>query len=581
MAAVTITTFIPANPDAESLPVRMCNELVYCERLFYLEHVQGIFVDSADTIAGRDQHERAAKRGNRSRSRRADDELPPWPELPRSMDLVSAAWGVRGKIDFLEIEDDQAVVVETKHGRAPHPGPRSWYDHQLPEGAWPADVAQIGLYMAMLREHGLVVNEGRLYYRGSRSTVTIPWSDALETFLHAVVLRAREVGAQEIPPEPLRDSPKCPGCSLHDVCLPDEHHALQDHQAPLRRLPVARDDSCVVHVTSAGSTVRKDGDALRIVTRDGEETRVLTKDISHVAIFGPSQITASTFSMLLREGVGISHHTTTGTLLGISQPLATRNVALRRAQYRNADDPQRCLAISRALVCAKVQNQRTVLRRQTRRSQDDDASTGTAVHESIERIGLSLRWCEHAATLDVLRGYEGEAAKQYFSALPSLLPEDWRGDLSGRSRRPPRDRVNAMLSFAYSVLTREAIAAAARVGLDPMLGFFHSMIPGRPALALDLIEPFRPAWADTAVLRLLATGGISRDDFHASPAGVYLSDVGRRKLIGAHERRSREETTHPRFGYRMSYRRILELEVRVLGKFLLGEIDEYAPIWTR
>jgi CRISPR-associated protein Cas1 len=144
-----------------------------------------------------------------------------------------------------------------------------------------------------------------------------------------------------------------------------------------------------------------------------------------------------------------------------------------------------------------------------------------------------------------------------------------------------RSRVNAMLSFAYSLLTREAIAAIGRVGLDPMLGFFHSMIPGRPALALDLIEPFRPAWSDTAVLRLISTSGIERQDFTVIPAAVHLNDAGRKKLIRAHERRAREETSHPRFDYRMSYRRILELEVRVLSKFLAGEISEYMPIWTR
>src|SRR5690606_818677 len=160
---------------------------------------------------------------------------------------------------------------------------------------------------------------------------------------------------------------------------------------------------------------------------------------------------------------------------------------------------------------------------------------------------------ERAANLDVLRGHEGDSARSYFAALPELLPADWRSDLVGRSRRPPRDRVNAMLSFAYSLLAREAIAAIGRVGLDPMLGFLHTMIPGRPALALDIIEPFRPAWADTAVLRLIATSGIERSDFTVTPAAVYLNEAGRRKLIGAHERRAREETSHPRFAYRMSY----------------------------
>lgn len=568
--------FLPANPDAEVLPVRMCNELVYCERLFYLEHVQGIFIDSADTINGRAEHERAANRGRRRR-RSSTAEPPPWPDVPRNLDLVSAAWGIRGKIDFLEIEDDQAIVVETKHGKAPKVGPQQWRGMPLPEGSWPADTAQLGLYMAMLREYGVNANQGRIYYRRCKTSVTIEWTDQLEAFLHAILRRAREVGALPSPPEPLRDSPKCPGCSLHEVCLPDEHFALRNHEPPKRRLPIAHDDRYIVHVTSPGSSVCKDGDALRIDTRQGDSARVLLKDISHVSVFGPSQITAQTFNALLRDGIGVSHHTTTGTLLGVSQPLATRNVGLRRAQYRAADDASKCLEVARALVIAKVRNQRTVLRRQLRHN----SAQLEDVRAAAERMKVSLRWAERAASLDVLRGYEGEAARTYFAALPQVLPEPWRDDLAGRSRRPPRDRVNAMLSFAYSLLAREAIAAIGRVGLDPMLGFYHSMIPGRPALALDLIEPFRPAWSDTAVLRLIGTSGIERSDFTTGPAAVYLNNAGRKKLINAHERRAREETSHPRFAYRMSYRRILELEVRVLSKYLHGELEGYVPLWTR
>ncbi|MFO7567010.1 MAG: CRISPR-associated endonuclease Cas1 [Enhygromyxa sp.] len=568
--------FTPANPDADLLPVRMCNELVYCERLFHLEHVQGIFVDSADTIAGRAEHEQAANRGRRRR-KSSTPELPPWPAVPRTLELISESWGIRGKIDFLEAEDEQVTVVESKHGKAPKPGPQRWGETVLPEGAWPADTAQLGLYMAMLREYGLDVREGRIYYRGSRRSATIEWSDELETFLHAVVRRAREVAVLSTAPTPLRDSPKCPGCSLHEVCLPDEHFALAEQQLPKRRLPIAHDERYVVHVTSPGSKVCKDGQALRIESRHGDEARVLLKDISHVSIFGPSQVTAQTFAGLLRSGIGISHHTTSGTLLGVSQPIATRNVGLRRAQYRAADDPSMTLEVARALVIAKIRNQRTLILRSLRQRSGEVPD----VREATDHMKLSLRWAERAANLDVLRGYEGDAARTYFATLPELLPQDWQAELVGRSRRPPKDRVNAMLSFAYSLLAREAIAAIGRVGLDPMLGFLHTMIPGRPALALDIIEPFRPAWADTAVLRLIATNGIERSDFTVTPKAVYLNDGGRRKLIGAHERRAREETSHPRFAYRMSYRRVLELEIRVLAKYLAGEIEEYTPIWTR
>ncbi len=571
--------FTPASSDTDLLPVRMCNELVYCERLFHLEHVQGIFLDSADTVTGRAEHERAEKRGRRSRKNSHSDTPPPWPDLPRSLDLSSESWGVRGKLDFLELEDDEVVVVEAKHGKAPRPGPRSWRGMTLPEGAWPADLAQVGLYMALLREYGVAVQTAKIFYRKSRQSVEIAWTPKLEIFLLAVVQRAREVGDLSIPPHPLRDSPKCPGCSLHEICLPDEHFALREHHNPTRCLPIARDERSILHITTPGATLRKRGETLRVENRDGEVARVLLKDVSHVSVFGPCQITAQCFGGILRQGIGISHHTTTGTLLGISQPLTTRNVGLRRAQYRAADDAARCVEVARALVSAKVRNQRTVLRRQLRRP--EPGLDLESLRSVVDHMQSTLRWIERAQSLDILRGHEGEAARAYFSCIPQFLPDPWRADFNGRSRRPPRDRVNAMLGFAYALLTREAIAAIGRVGLDPMLGFLHTMIPGRPALALDLIEPFRPAWADTAVFRLISTHGIERTDFVISTAAVHLSPAGRRKLIAAHERRAREEIIHPRFAYRMSYRRILELEVRLLAKFLHGEIDDYVALWTR
>jgi CRISPR-associated protein Cas1 len=574
-----IPSFVQPHDKADLLPVRMCNELVYCERLFHLEHVQGVFVDSADTVEGRDQHERAA-RWAKNRSRRAPSE-PSWPGLPRSLELTSEAWGLRGQMDFVEIEDDRVVVVEAKHGRAPKSSEHHWREYELHYEAWPADVAQVGLYMAMLRELGMPADEARIYYRSSRSTTTIAWSDQLEAFLHAVVRRAREVNQHGTPPLPLKDSPKCPGCSLHGVCLPDEHHALVEQAPALRRLPIATDERSFVHVASPGATVRKDGEALRIVDRNGEETRVLTKDVAHLSVFGPVQVTTPALHHLLRHGVAVSHHSSGGALLGVSAALGTRNVGMRRAQYRAADEAERCVTIARGLVVAKIRNQRTVLRRQLRQRDDLGEHERLEIEDTLEKMHVSQRWAERSTTLDVLRGHEGEAAARYFGVLGHLLPRPWKEHFDGRSRRPPRDRVNALLSFAYTLLTREAIAAAARVGLDPMLGFFHSMIPGRPALALDLIEPFRPAWADTAVLRLVATSGVDLDEFAETAAGVFLSDSGRSKLIAAHERRAREETTHPRFGYRMAYRRMLELELRVLGKYLLDEIADYTPIWTR
>ena len=693
-------------PDQETIPVRMCNELVYCPRLFHLEHVQGIFVESAETVEGSGQHARAARRG-KVRRRDPDTAAEPAPPaeplpwdtmIPRSMEFASTAWGVHGRLDLVELAGDEVIAVEAKRGGAPRAESHPWGDHDLPYRAWPPDVAQLGLYMALLRDAGLRCNEGRLFYRKDNTHTVIPWSDALERFLRDVVRAARRLRLQTVAPEPLVDSPKCVGCSLHGVCLPDEHHALRAEETALRdrdvrRILPGRDDRAVVHVTRPGTLVRKDGDALVVCPRDEEPTRLLLKDLAHVAVYGPSQVTEQCMQHLLTSGVPVSHHTGAGRLLGITAPLMTQNIALRRAQYRCADDPSRALEVARAIVVAKIRNQRTVLRRYGRgieQALDDElgelpgwaateedapaaaidessgetatqalpgaeeprarhadargdgaageagddaapeagaardaapggpyggqaepspspssgagaaveatrqasASAGAALEATrddprarcagaLREMRQALRRAEGAGDVDVLRGHEGEAAAYYFAALPAILPTAWQRDFCGRSRRPPRDRVNALLSFGYSLLIRDATAAAARVGLDPMLGFLHVVHPGRPALALDLVEPFRAAWVDTAVLRLLATRGIDRDDFVVSSAGVVLTDRGRRALIGAYERRADELTTHPRFGYRMSYRRLLELEARVLGKWLVGEIEHYTPLWTR
>lgn len=614
------SSHVTTNPNAEqeSIPVRMCNELVYCPRLFHLEHVQGIFVESADTVEGSGQHERAARRGKVRRrdgdERQPDGDAPPpdslpWDTLiPRSMEFSSVAWGVHGRLDLVELSGDEVVAVEAKHGSAPHSDRHSWHEFDLPHRAWPPDVAQLGLYMALLRDAGLPCVEGRIFYRGNNVHTVIPWSDELQRFLRRVVAEARRVRIEPTAPEPLVDSPKCIGCSLHGVCLPDEHHALRVEEAALRdrdvrRILPGRDDRAVVHVTRPGTLVRKDGDALAICLRGEEPDRVLLKDVAHLAVYGPCQITEQCMQHLLTSGVPISHHTSAGRLLGLSAPLLTQNIALRRAQYRCADDPARALEAARALVLAKIRNQRTVLRRYSRgieQSLSDDMGElpewaggsdedtpltpddpRVRCAESLRDMQQSLRRAQIASELDALRGHEGDAAALYFKALPAILPAAWQQDFAGRTRRPPRDRVNALLSFGYSLLIRDATAAAARVGLDPMLGFLHTVIPGRPALALDLVEPFRAAWVDTAVLRLIATHGIDREDFVFSSAGVALTERGRRALIGAYERRADELTTHPRFGYRMSYRRLLELEARVLGKWLVGEVEHYTPLWTR
>lgn len=597
----------------------MCNELVYCPRLFFLEHVQGYFVDSSDTVEGRAQHERANRKGRRLKKEPVaetpeeyeDPHVAELLEAPRrGVPLESSMLGVRGQVDVVELHGGDVVIVEAKRGASPASEEHEWGDHILPYQAWPADVAQLGLYMALLRESGVPCERGHLLYRKNRRRVEIAWSEDLERFIHAVVLEARRTAELSTPPAPLVQSPKCPRCSLHTICLPDEHLALaceaRGESVPaLRRIVPGRDDRAVLHVLTPGSSLKKDGQGIKLLVRGvPEPDRILVKDISQVALYGPSQVTAQCLNMLLMNDVPIAHHTGGGRLLGVTAPLATRNVTMRRALFRTADDPARCLDVAKALVVAKIRNQRTVLRRyraarSSSEAADDPlpecATTGddeageeesstplaSSVPQALARMRNAWRRAETADDINVLRGHEGDAAAAYFEALPHVLPPAWRCHLNGRTRRPPRDRVNAMLGFGYALLTRDATAAVGRVGLDPMVGLFHTLVPGRPALALDLLEPFRPAWVDAAVLRLLATRGIAQDDFIEHGDGIFLTDPGRRSLIGAYERRADEVVTHPRFGYRLSYRRMLELEARVLGKWMLGETEIFSPLVTR
>jgi CRISPR-associated protein Cas1 len=228
--------------------------------------------------------------------------------------------------------------------------------------------------------------------------------------------------------------------------------------------------------------------------------------------------------------------------------------------------------LAKGFVGAKIRNQRTLLRRNGR----DVSSALATMQDAIKQVNK-------APDLDTLRGIEGYAARAYFEKLPSMLDDRVGGAFTfdGRNRRPPRDPVNALLSFAYAMLAREISHAAYGVGLDPYVGFLHTMRPNRPALALDLMEELRPVIGDSVVLNVVNNGVLKLDDFLITPVGCTLRDAGKKRFIQTFERRLDELVTHPRFGTRWSYRRVLEVQARLLGKAILGEIPEYPGFTVR
>jgi CRISPR-associated endonuclease Cas1 len=280
----------------------------------------------------------------------------------------------------------------------------------------------------------------------------------------------------------------------------------------------------------------------------------------------------------MNREVPISWHSFGGWFLGHTIGTGHKNVEIRTAQYRASFDQSTCLRIAKGLVIAKIQNCRTLLRRNWKRGAPPD--------DLMDGFRADIRRAERAHNLPDLLGAEGQAASRYFNSFSEMLStgeggKTLRFDFTTRNRRPPTDPVNALLSYAYALLVRTWTVTVTAVGFDAYRGFYHQPRYGRPALALDLMEPFRPLIADSAVIQVINNGEVRPSDFIAAAGSVALKNDGRKRLIAAFERRLSHEITHPIFGYRASYRRIMELQARLLARHFLGELGEYPNFTTR
>jgi CRISPR-associated protein Cas1 len=276
--------------------------------------------------------------------------------------------------------------------------------------------------------------------------------------------------------------------------------------------------------------------------------------------------------------VPICYFSMGGWFYGITMGLNTRNMFLRRSQFRMAEQEYFARAIARRLVAGKIRNQRTLLQRN---HVEPKRQTLAAMKEMAERA-------EEAGSLEELLGIEGNAARMYFGEFAGMMkPDEEAGgdalpfEMNGRNRRPPRDPVNAMLSLGYSVLAKDLTVACYAVGFDPYVGFYHQPRFGRPALALDLMEPFRALIVDSAVLTAVNTRMVTTRDFVRAGGAVSLTAGGRKAFFRSYEMRMDTLVTHPLFEYRVSYRRLLEIQSRLLARVVEGEIGEYPVFTTR
>jgi CRISPR-associated protein Cas1 len=409
----------------------------------------------------------------------------------------------------------------------------------------------------------------------------VPFTDELEARTRQLINEAQAASQSTVLPPPLDDSPKCSGCSLAGICLPDETLALQqvpvdpvhDNGHPIRRLYPSRDDALPLYVQEQGAYVGKKGESL-VIRKEGQQLATARlKDVSQLVLCGNVQVSTQTLHQLCEAGIPVVYLSMGHWFYGVTMGVTLKNAYDRAAQFQTAQDATRCLHFARQLVADKGLNQRTILRR-----------NGDAPDMVLRDMADLITHASKAESIASLLGIEGNLARCYFQHFATLLKSrdlshEW--DFTNRNRRPPRDPINALLSFTYALLMKECMVALLGEGLEPHWGLYHQPRHGRPALALDLMEPLRPLIADSAVITAINTGMIRSRDFKYGDSACLLLPAGRKAIIQAFEARLDQLVTHPEFDYRCSWRAAIRLHARLLARYFRGDIPNYVSITTR
>jgi CRISP-associated protein Cas1 len=564
-------------------PARNVAEFSYCPRLFYLMEVEGIHLPNTDTEQGNLVHRRVHRPSAPDQSnetvKEADESRP---STIRSLTLTSPSLGLTATLDLAEIDGTQAVPVEYRKGRPRRPFWAPSDDPGENEPApplaepWPTDRVQVGLQAILLEEAGYTVPEAIVYYASEKLRLRLRVDAALREEALATLKAAKDTAAAKRRPLPLVNDPRCLRCSLQPICLPDEvnqQRAREESTSP-RRIWPTRDDAMHVVAQQDGTRIGVSGLALKITNKDGQEIRKIPlANLESLAIMGSVQASTQALHALADRLIPVAFMSSAGRLIAMVDPLDSVSADIRRAQVRAFDQPARCLELARALISAKIINQRVLLQR----------NHSAPTEMIMEDLLIQAEAARAAASLDIMRGHEGQAAAIYFDQFPGMFKTSVAAefDANGRQRRPPPDPINAVLSFGYTMLAHECISALRLARLEPTLGAFHTCRPGRPALALDLMEPFRPLIADSVAVSAFNRGELTEGHFLRTAAGCAMTDSGRRAFFGAWGRRMDTEVTHPVFGYKLSYRRMLMLHARMIAAWLLDEVPTLAFLTTR
>lgn len=599
---------IQVNAGLESqpvMPVRRLNNFIYCPRLFYFQWVENVFQESADTVAGSHVHRNvdAPSRLEDEKAKALGENLPEGAKL-RSLRLESETLGIVGVMDLVEGGPDGAQIVDYKKGAA----------RRTSEGEREArepESIQVGAYALLLQERGVKVSGAVIYYAADKRRVPVEIGEELLSKTRQAIANAKALAASGHCPPPLKNDPRCLGCSAYPICLPNESHwwaragkpAKPDRQlhfgfsAPtedqlwekiLEALDFAaesgkgpptlepprpeHDDGEVLVVQTPGAQIGQRGEQLLVSVKGEEVRKIPGQQVRAIYCYGAVQMTAQAVETCLDLGIDVSYFSPAGRFIGLLRGLPASGVDARRGQYRLFELPGVRLQLAREVIRAKIHNQRVMLMR------------NGDVPDRVLKLMVNFRDAtESAREMTELLGIEGNAAALYFEQFETMLKQrdDWKFDWRGRNRRPPRDPVNALLSLGYSMLAKELTGVCHSVGLDPFLGFMHQPRYGRPALALDLMEEFRPLLADSVAISLINRGELGPEDFIKSANGTFLNDRGRKAFWEAWFRRCDTEVSHPEFEYKMAYRRMLEVQARQLWRFVRGEAAAYHGFTTR
>lgn len=333
----------------------------------------------------------------------------------------------------------------------------------------------------------------------------------------------------------------------------------------------------ILYVMTPGAYVHRDHLVIQVEVERQVRMGVPIHNLQGLTLFGPIAVSAGAMQLCAENGVSVTYLSESGRLQARVDAPQSGNVLLRRDQFRKADRPDKCAEIARVMIAGKLQNSRSVLQRSARDAGADQDRDELRV--GAEEMASALRRLERADSLDEIRGTEGSAAKAYFKAF-GFMVRTGRQNFTpqGRTRRPPLDRANALLSFVYSLLMNDCVGALVSAGLDPAVGFLHTDRPGRPSLALDLMEEFRPLLADRLVLTLINRGQVEASDFSVRDGGaVEIAESTRRKIVSAWQERKQDMVNHVLLGQTVRIGMLPFLQARILARVVRGDVADYVP----